>query len=142
MPSKANNLLVWEGIMSMPAQGFSLLEGTFRCYISGVRLWVSRDTLDRNRRFINKGELNSSRLKVEFQTFPYSPAGRQVPSLWEDRRHFGADHRRHPAAGLHRGPGRGCLAGADGLQRLAVLSAPQAEAAGTLHHILRIHASR
>lgn len=58
MPSNANNLLVWEGIMSMPAQGFSLLGGTFPCYISGVRLWVSGDILDRNRRFINKDELN------------------------------------------------------------------------------------
>ncbi|CAG08901.1 unnamed protein product, partial [Tetraodon nigroviridis] len=70
---------------------------------------------------------------------------RQGPPCCEDRRqpeHFGADRRRHPAAGLHRRSGRGRLDGADGFQRLAVLSAPQEEAAGTLHYILCIHPCR
>lgn len=56
--------------------------------------------------------------------------------------HIRADHERRPPAGLHRGAGSRRLVGADGLQRLVVLSPPQEEAAGPLHHILRLYTSR
>lgn len=110
---------------------------------SCLRFLPFRHTLDRNRRLIELIPLISFSFIANFLF--NSRASRQDPSRCEDRRQpepFGADRRHHPAAGLHRGSGRGCLDGADGLQRLAVLSAPQEEAAGTLHYILRIHAGR
>lgn len=53
-----------------------------------------------------------------------------------------ADHKCHPPAGIHRRTGCGGVDGADGLQRMAVLSPPQEEAAGALHDIVCIHTSR
>lgn len=73
-------------------------------------------------------------------TSPFSSTARGEEK--QQRQHRRADCKCHPAAGLHRRPGCGCVVGADGLQWLAVQSAPQEEAAGTLHHFFCLYPSR
>jgi len=70
------------------------------------------------------------------------PSGQAAGEERRSPQHIGADHERRLAAGLHRRSRCGGVVGADGLQRLALPPTPQEEAAGTLHHVLRVHTSR